>query len=271
MDTIRITGLKFHANHGVYEEEKINGQEFSVDCSFSLDTSICADDLTKTVHYGEVSLAIVAFCTAHRFDLLEMLANSLAKYLLTKYPLMTEITLTIHKPNAPIPTEFDDVSLTVTRRSAICFLALGSNLGDKEKNLNSVLDLIEKDENISLLKKSSYIPTKPYGVLDQPDFLNAVILVKTVYTPYELLAFCKNAEKSASRVKTRVWGERTLDVDILTYDDAVIFTENLKIPHPEMHLRDFVLKPLCEIEPYFLHPVLKRSAKELLRALKEPL
>lgn len=269
MDKISITGLRFYAHHGVYEEEKINGQEFMVDCSFSLDTSICADNLTKTVHYGEVSLDIVNFCTTHRFDLLEMLANSLAKYILMKYPLMVDITITIHKPNAPIPTEFDDVTLTVTRSNATCFLALGSNLGNKEENLNSVLDFMEEDENINLLKKSSYITTKPYGVLDQPDFLNAVIKVKTVYTPSELLRFCKNVEKLAGRVKTRVWGERTLDVDILTYNDEIIFAEELKIPHPEMHLRDFVLEPLCEIEPYFVHPIIKISAKELLKALKE--
>lgn len=269
MDKINITGLQFFAHHGVFEEEKANGQPFSVDCAFSLDTSLCGDDLDKTVHYGEVSMDIVEYCTTHRFDLLEMLSNSLAKYILLKYPLMTDITITVHKPHAPIPTAFDDVTLSVTRSNATCFLALGSNLGDREAYLNAALKRMEEDKNIRLLKTSSFITTKPYGVLDQPDFLNAVVKVKTVYTPSELLRFCQLAEKAAGRVKTRVWGERTLDVDILTYDDAVIFTDDLKIPHPEMHLRRFVLEPLCEIEPYWVHPIVKKSAKELLKAVKE--
>lgn len=265
LDEIKIYGLKFTAFHGVYDEEKQNGQEFIIDCKFSLDTSTCGDDLTKTIHYGEVSLDIVDFCTKNRVDLLEMLGNSLAKFLLIKYPLMQELTLTIHKPNAPIPTAFDDVTLTIKRGNYTAYLALGSNLGEKEENLNSVIELIEQDENITLLKKSNFIVTPPYGVEDQPDFLNGVIKVKTIYTPYELLEFCEKAEKLANRVKTRVWGERTLDVDILSYENEVIFTETLKIPHPEMHLRDFVLKPLQEIEPYFIHPVNKKDIKTLVK------
>lgn len=264
MDEIKIHGLKFTAFHGVYEDEKQNGQEFIIDCKFTLDTSTCGDDLSKTIHYGEVSMDIVEFCTKNRFDLLEMLGNGLAKFLLLKYSLMRDITLTIHKPNAPIPTKFDDVTLTIKRGYNDCYLALGSNLGEREENLNSVLCLIEQDENITLLKKSTFIETPPYGVVDQPDFLNGVIKVRTIYTPFELLNFCQNAEKLAKRIKTRVWGERTLDVDILTFENEIIFTDNLKIPHQEMHLRDFVLKPLIEIEPYFIHPVYKKDIKTLL-------
>lgn len=267
MDSIKIEGLTFYAHHGVFEEEKKNGQTFSIDCSFTLDTSICGDDLEKTVNYGAVSMDIVQFATENQFDLLEMLANRLAKHILLKYPLMSTITITVHKPHAPIPTPFSDVNLTVTRGYATCFLALGSNLGDSKANLDSVLSLIEEDDQISLEKKSSYITTAPYGVLDQPDFLNGVIKVRTIYTPQELLKFCEKAEKNAQRVKTRVWGERTLDVDILTYNDLVLFTEELKIPHAEMHLRDFVLTPFCEIEPYFIHPVLKTNVNSLLEGL----
>ncbi len=267
MDKINVYGLSFFAHHGVFEDEKINGQQFSIDCEFGVDTSTCGDDLTKTVHYGEVSLDIIKFSTENRFDLLEMLANNLAKYLLKKYPLMQYVTLTVHKPQAPIPTEFADVTLTITRKNTVCYLGIGSNLGEKEQYLNSVINLIEANDNVILLAKSSFITTKPYGVTDQPDFLNGVLKIKTNYSMRELLEFCKLAEQEAGRIKTRVWGERTLDVDILMYGNEIIFTDDLIIPHAEMHKRDFVLKPLCEIEPYLIHPILKTNMQSLLQKL----
>ncbi|MDD3809191.1 MAG: 2-amino-4-hydroxy-6-hydroxymethyldihydropteridine diphosphokinase [Erysipelotrichaceae bacterium] len=269
MDKIKIHGLSFFAHHGVFEQEKIKGQEFIIDCEFEIDTSRCNDQLDKTVNYGEVSLDIVDFATKNQYDLLEALANKLARYLLGKFHLMAGLTLTIHKPNAPIPTKFDDVTLTIHRQWTTAFLATGSNLGDRQANLDSVLDQIAADPNMELAGKSSYLETPPYGVVDQPDFYNGVIKIQTIYTPYELLDFCHRVETLAGRVRKRRWGERTLDVDILTFGDVVIYNDNLKIPHPEMHLRDFVLKPLCEIEPYLIHPVLKKNVTALLKELSE--
>ncbi len=269
MDKIKLHGLSFFAHHGVYEEEQINGQEFVIDCEFSIDTSNCGDDLERTVNYGAVAKDIVDFSTTNRYDLLESLANNLARFLLTKYDLMEELTLTVHKPHAPIKTPFTDVTLTITRQWVTVFLATGSNLGDREANLDLIVDLIEKDPNIILVEKSSYLETLPYGVVDQPDFLNGVIKVRTIYTPYQLLDFCHQVEDQAGRVRKRRWGERTLDVDILTFGDQVIYKDDLKIPHPEMHLRDFVLKPLSEIEPYLIHPILKKDVTTLLRKLEK--
>lgn len=254
MDKIKVHGLEVFAYHGVFDEEKKQGQTFIIDCEFCIDTSVVVDDLEKTVHYGEVSMDIVSFCQDHCFDLIEMLANSLAKFLLKKYALMEELTLTIHKPQAPIPTSFRDVTLTVTRRWVECFLGVGSNLGDCKTYLDSVREGILEDECMEFVKQSSYKTTKPYGVLDQPDFLNAVIKVKTLYTPNELLRFCQSLESATGRVRARHWGERTLDVDILTYGQEYICQEHLKIPHPEMLIRDFVMEPLLEIEPSFVHP-----------------
>ena len=267
MDKIKVSSLEFYAYHGVLESEKEEGQMFSIDCEFSLDTSLCGDDLSKTVHYGELSCEIVRFCQKNRFDLLENLINSLAKHLLKKYNKIKEITLTIHKPNAPIPTKFSDVTVTITRGWKTCYLAIGSNLGNKKANLDMVSTFISEDENILEISKSSYMQTAPYGVIDQPNFLNGVIKIKTIYTPYELLAFCKHSESAAGRAETRRWGERTLDIDILMYGDEIIFTDSLIIPHPEMHIRDFVLNPLCEIEPYLVHPIYKANIKELLQRI----
>lgn len=264
MDTIRLHGIEFYAYHGVLESEKELGQTFKIDCEISLDSSICEDDIDKTVNYGQLALDIRDFASQNRYDLLETLANKLARHLLQKYDLIKSIVVVIHKPHAPIATKFDDVTMTVKRSRVKAYLGIGSNLGDRERNLDFVFDSIDKDPNIKCISASSYIETKPYGVVDQPDFLNGAIKVETIYTPMELLKFCKKTEKAAGRTKTRRWGERVLDVDILMYSDLVIFSDDLIIPHPEMHLRDFVLKPLEEIEPYLVHPVKNMSVRELL-------
>lgn len=267
MDKITVTGIEFFAYHGVLESEQQQGQFFYVDCSFFLDTSVCNNNLNNTVNYSELSCSIIKFCKENTYELIETLANKLAEYLLLRYELISEIEITIHKPHAPIPTSFSDVAISITRKWATCYLAIGSNLGNREENLNLVSKEIQKENKIIELSSSSYIETEPYGVLDQPKFLNGVLKVKTIFTPARLLAFCKNLEKIAGRVKTRHWGERTLDVDILMYANEIIFTPNLIIPHPEMCLRTFVLQPLCEIEPYLIHPIKKMPVKILLEDL----
>ncbi len=264
MDKIRLKGLEFFAYHGVFEKEKVDGQYFSVDCDIFLDTSICNCDLEKTVHYGNLATDIIDFCTKNQFELLETLSNKACKYLLLKYSLIKKIIFTIHKPNAPIPIKVEDVSLTIERSVNTAYLAIGSNLGDRKSYLDLVISEIKKSDCIYEISKSSYLETEPYGVIDQPKFLNAVLKIETILTPYQLLEFTQSLEKKANRVKKRHWGERTLDVDILFYSDIEIFEKDLIIPHPEIALRDFVLTPFCEIDPYFIHPVKKKNIKELL-------
>lgn len=267
MDKIKVSGIEFFAHHGVLQSERELGQYFSVDCEAAVDTSLCQDNLSKTVNYADLTCDIVSFCQKNRYDLLETLANKLAKHILTEYALINELTLTVHKPHAPIPAKFSDVTLTVTRSWKTCYLAIGSNLGNRRANLDLAWTEIGKSSEIQGIAKSDYIETKPYGVIDQPDFLNGAIKIRTFLTPLELFAFCKNTEKLSGRTETRRWGERTLDVDILMYGDEVLFTDVLKIPHPEMHKRDFVLKPLSQIEPYLIHPIKKTNVSELLQIL----
>lgn len=269
MDKIKVSGIEFFAYHGVLDSEKELGQMFSVDCEFMLDTSMCHDQLENTVNYGELSCEIVQFCQNKKYDLLEALANELAQHLLLKYALMKEISISIHKPHAPIATKFSDVFVSVTRGWKTCYLAIGSNLGDRKKNLDLVGTELSRDLCIKEIVKSNYIETEPYGVTDQPKFLNGAIKIKTTYTPRQLLAFCRQVEQLAGRVRTRHWGERTLDVDILMYSNEVIFSSDLIIPHPEMHLRNFVLQPLSEIEPYLVHPIKGLDVKTLLNQLTD--
>ena len=112
-------------------------------------------------------------------------------------------------------------------------------------------------------KVSSYLVTEPYGGVEQDDFLNACLMLRTFLPPWELLDRMHEIEQAAHRERTIRWGPRTLDLDILMYDDEILETEELVIPHVEMHLRDFVLKPLCEIAPNKRHPIYHKTIAQL--------
>ena len=142
------------------------------------------------------------------------------------------------------------------------YVALGSNLGDKEANLRKALELLQ-ERGVEVVKTSSFICTEPYGVTDQPQFLNGVCEVRTSLVPLALLHTLLEIEQEMGRVRLRHWGERNIDLDLLLYEDVVMDTPELKLPHPDMQNRDFVLLPLAEIAPELVHPILQKSIEEL--------
>lgn len=149
---------------------------------------------------------------------------------------------------------------------SIAYIALGSNLGDKEKNLRRAIMLLLQ-QGIAVEKVSSFISTEPYGVTDQPQFLNAVCKVRTTLTPLALLDVLLATELAMGRVRLRHWGERNIDLDLLLYEDVVMDAPRLRLPHPDMQNRDFVLLPLAEIAPELVHPTLKKTIQELKDSL----
>ena len=145
---------------------------------------------------------------------------------------------------------------------AIAYIALGSNLGDKEKNLRRALLLLTQ-QGVEVVRVSSFLSTEPYGVTDQPQFLNAVACVRTSLTPLALLDVLLATELAMGRVRLRHWGERNIDLDLLLYEDVVLDLPRLHLPHPDMQNRDFVLLPLAEIAPELKHPTLQKTIYEL--------
>lgn len=145
---------------------------------------------------------------------------------------------------------------------SIAYIALGSNLGDKEKNLRRALLLLTQ-QGVEVVRVSSFLSTEPYGVTDQPQFLNAVACVRTSLTPLALLDVLLATELAMGRVRLRHWGERNIDLDLLLYEDVVLDTKRLRLPHPDMQNRDFVLLPLAEIAPELKHPTLQKTIWEL--------
>ena len=151
---------------------------------------------------------------------------------------------------------------------SFAYIALGSNLGDKEKNLRRALLLLTQ-QGVEVVRVSSFLSTEPYGVTDQPQFLNAVACVRTRLAPLALLDVLLATELAMGRVRLRHWGERNIDLDLLLYENVVMQTPELTLPHPDMQNRDFVLLPLLDIAPELVHPLLHKTVREMAAELNK--
>lgn len=143
----------------------------------------------------------------------------------------------------------------------VIFLGLGSNVGDKKQNLEKAIG--ELGEKISDIHVSKFYETEPWGYTKQDKFLNAAIRGKTFLAPPELLGLIKLVEKKIGRIKRFKWGPREIDIDILFYDDLVYKDKSITIPHPFIQERKFVLDPLMDLDPDFIHPVLKKTIRQI--------
>ncbi len=147
------------------------------------------------------------------------------------------------------------------------YIGLGSNLGDREASLRQALEFLAQTPATTVVRASSLYDTEPVGVEDQPHFLNAVAQVETTLVPRQLLWNLMLIERRLGRVRSQRWGPRTIDLDLLLYDDLVLDDDDLLLPHPEMSKRSFVLVPLVELEPLLVHPVTGETMLALLQRL----
>ena len=269
MDKIEIKNLEIFANHGVFPEENILGQKFVISATLYTDTRKAGltDELTASIHYGEVSHMITKFTKEHTYKLLEALAENLCQMLLQELPLLKMITLRVEKPWAPVGLPLETVAVEITRGWHTVYVAFGSNLGDKKKFLDDGIQGLRTTPSCEVEAVSEYLVTEPYGGVEQDEFLNGVLKLRTLFTPEELLDRLHELEAAANRERIIHWGPRTLDLDILFYDNEIIDTPDLHIPHIDMENRDFVLKPMDEIAPYYRHPVLNKTIHQLLNEL----
>jgi len=150
------------------------------------------------------------------------------------------------------------------RSAVLAYIGLGSNLGDREGSLRKALEMIDSENGVGVLRVSSFRESEPVGPQDQPDFVNAVAEVQTSLSPRSLLEVLQRIELEMGRTRSRRWGPRLIDLDILLFGDQLVSEPDLVIPHRLMHLRGFVLKPLCELVPEAEHPVAGLRFCELL-------
>ena len=271
MDEIRIDNLLIRAFHGVYADEKEKGQNFYINAVLYTDTRKAgtSDELDMSTDYGQVCATIQKSMTKNTYNLIEAAAEHVAEDILLEFPHIKEVDIEIRKPEAPVPMEFESISVKIHRSWHDVFVAFGSNMGDSEGYVDDAMEALQNHDKVVFLDESTRIKTKPYGGVEQDDFLNGVCHIKTLLTPHELLEYLNKLEAHANRVRDIHWGPRTLDLDIIFYDDLVYEDDVLIIPHIDMENRDFVLIPMCELAPYLRHPVYKKTMRQMLRELEK--
>lgn len=266
MDEIRIENLEVYAYHGVFPEENEKGQPFFVNAVLYTNTRNAglSDKLELSTHYGEVCHFITKWMQEHTCKLIETVVEQVAREVLLHYPLVRAVDLEVRKPQAPIGLPFGCVSVRILRGWHKVYLGIGSNMGDREAYIKNGIDALREHPQVRMGKVSELFRTKPYGGVEQEDFLNGALEIDTLLTPQELLEELHHIEALADRKREVRWGPRTLDLDILLYDREVYEDDQLIIPHADMQNREFVLKPLSMIAPNLRHPVLKKTVSQLL-------
>ena len=271
MDRIIIRELQIFAHHGVLDFEKENGQYFYVNAQLGVNIQKAGmlDDLNKTVNYADVCSFIEMYLTDNDFELIETCAEKLAAALMNEYPDIKELDLEIRKPEAPVEQNVESLSVRIFRKRHNAYIAYGSNMGDSRKTIETALEFMNSIPYCCIVEDSGIVQSTAYGKEDQPDFLNGIIHIETYLEPENLLDVLQYIENKFGRVRKEHWGPRTLDLDIILYDNMIIDSERLIVPHPDMANRDFVLAPLAKLAGWYRHPILNLTINELLTKLQE--
>ena len=268
-DRIELRGLTVRGNHGVFDFEKLEGQDFVIDVILhtSVAEAAASDDIEDTIHYGELAEDVARIVEDNTFDLIETLAERIADHCLG---LAGHVEVVVHKPGAPIQRSFNDVSVSVVRSRADtestestegtegtepaeneAYLNLGANLGDAADTLSQAVEALDRHPRITVARQSSYYRSEPWGGIEQNDFLNLGLIVSTSLPANELLAVAQGIEVACGRIRELRWGPRTLDIDLIRFGvegaELVVDTPNLCLPHPRAHERAFVLAPWAEL------------------------
>lgn len=245
-----LSNLEFYGYHGYFPEENVLGQRFkvSIEAYGELSLSHTSGDLDDSVSYVDIFDVVKEVFYSKKYKILEQLGYDIGKAIIAKFFRIKSVQVLVMKPEVPIPVTCDYFGIQQEiKRETIAYLGLGSNLGDREGYLNSAIHQLDFHKEIEVTKTSKVYETDPFGYEDQGMFLNMVVEVKTSLSPRALLKYCNHIESNLLRQRDVKWGPRTIDVDILTYEDYTSDEEILTLPHPGVTQRAFVLLPLKDV------------------------
>ncbi|MCO7127751.1 2-amino-4-hydroxy-6-hydroxymethyldihydropteridine diphosphokinase [Sporolactobacillus shoreicorticis] len=268
-DTINLNRMQFYGYHGALLEEQRMGQRFDVDLVLKCDLyqAGTTDRLDQTVNYAEIYTQVKEIVEGCSYALIETVAEKIAEAILLGYSKVESCRVKVIKPNPPIAGHYESVSVEIERFRATAYLGLGSNIGDRAGYLKRALEALQAEQKINVVRCSSIYETDPYGRVEQPDFLNMIVQIETLFPSIALLHKLQKIEAKLERMREVHWGPRTIDLDLLVFDQMISYSEELSLPHPEIARRAFVLKPLAEIAPHLIVPRINRSVMEMWQNL----
>jgi dihydroneopterin aldolase / 2-amino-4-hydroxy-6-hydroxymethyldihydropteridine diphosphokinase len=254
-DRIVVRGLVVTTMVGVLAHEREIAQPVRIDLELAVDLRDAgrSDELADTANYGDVAERVAQVVREAKDVLLERLAERVAEEVLSIHR-VDAVDVTVTKLRPPVPEQLDSTAVRIHRHrrdlagddhtSHLGIVALGSNLGDREAYLRFAVNSLP-----DVIAMSQVFETDPVGPEGQGAYLNMVVALRTTLDPYALIRRCQRIESSAMRQRTQQWGPRTLDADLLFYDDVRIDDPALTVPHPRYAERRFVLAPLAEVAP----------------------
>jgi len=266
---IQVAGIEVSTVIGCNPDERIKKQPLVFDLMLSLyhQDHYLKDSLHTTINYDELIDFIKAMVEKTSYQLLESLVQYITHELLKHYSLIKRIKITVTKLEiCGVKAGKIQVSHTECRKHKIA-IAFGSNLGMPKKQIISAIELLAK--SVSDIQIGGFYETLPFGVKEQPNYVNTAIIGYTKLNPDRLFAKIKTIEKLLGKVEQIENGPRIIDVDLVFFSNWEYQYNFLQVPHPSCHLRDFVLKPLMDIEPDLIHPVLDKTISELYNNLED--
>lgn len=259
---IFIKDLRLYGYHGVREQEKKNGQYFIFNISIYIDDHGLehSDSLEDTISYSDVAAEVKRINKTSRSDLLETLSRKIASHIAEMSGLVNKVEVTVEKPHPPMDEKLGSVGVeyTLSRKKidpdreegSEVYISLGSNMGDRERNLKKALESLERDPRVEVINSSSVYRTEPLYQSQQEEFYNMTARLRVSTDPFSLLGLIKGIEHNMGRrAGEKRYGPRPIDIDILFFGDRDIQSDILEIPHPGIRERKFVLMPLAEIAP----------------------
>ena len=268
-DFIKVTNMPVFAYHGVLTEEKENGQEFFLNAKVYVDMRKAgvSDLLEDTINYDTICTYLKEVFAERKFDTIEAAGEYTIQEIMVSFHSIQAVELEVRKPHAPLTYQPEDISVTLYREWHKVYISFGSNEENPFGHIHEAIEMLKEPYAVRDIVKSDLFLTKPYGPVEQEDFVNGCLEMETYMHPEELVCLIHKIEDSFNRDRSIKWGPRPIDMDIIFYDDWNYNSNTLTIPHADMENRMFVLEPLSQLCPGKRHSVWGKTVTQMKEEL----